>query len=881
MKLRHITGSRKQEDQFVHSKYESPLTSAFTQFVPSQETIKSSGPPTSRIFQNCSIAWLDTGTNDLSNDDACHMITALRRIVNSVHKFDTVNACVDFIRSIENETIFIVLSGVLNQTTISLIHGLPQISSIYIFCDNKLEYEAWIPKWPKIQNFFKDFPSLNEALANAAHECDRNTIPMTFIGMTDETSEENPDKSNQMFMFTQILNELLSTIEFTEKSIQEFSTYYRKQLIDNVTELRNIDKFEREYHDYTLTWWYTSQFFVSSMLNRALRSMDVVTLLKMGFFIFDLQQYIFKLHLQQKIAHQNSKVFIVYRGQGISQKDFDQLRRSRNHLLSFNNFLCASKCANIAMNYARQALDTPDLIGVLFAITIDPSLDSTPYATIRESICDPTDEDFLFSLNPVFRIVQLESIFKGNSRLWQVDLTLTSNNDPQVRVLNERILELANPHSIGWRRLSEFLINLREVDKAQIICDTLITEIFDEDEKAYLHYQYGSIKFHREEYTEAKLLYNFALDIFEKIRSPAHIDVAKCYHRIGSVYEAMNDYSAALLRYEKALEMYEKNLPLHDPILIGLNKNIARVYSQIDNYSKSLWYYERVLEINKTIPSTNNSDLANCHIDMALVYKKTGDYLKAISLLEKTISMLENDQQSNSTDIATVYNHIGSLYEKLNRNSTALAYFEEALEINEANLPPHHPALAVCYRNIGSVYFQKNDYLKALSFYQKAHELYRRILPRNKIHLAISYTDQGDVYEQIGNYTQALLYYKAALTTYQSICPLRHCDIIMMYNKIGLTYSQTGEYPAALSCHERALEICRKNLPENHPNFAYSSICIGDVYDNMGDRLKALSFYKSSLEIGHSALPASNICLEKWSDILERLRTKLKMQSKE
>ncbi|CAF1179885.1 unnamed protein product [Rotaria magnacalcarata] len=102
-----------------------------------------------------------------------------------------------------------------------------------------------------------------------------------------------------------------------------------------------------------------------------------------------------------------------------------------------------------------------------------------------------------------------------------------------------------------------------------------------------------------------------------------------------------------------------------------------------------------------------------------------------------------------------------------------------------------------------------------------------------------------------------------------------------MWNKIGFTYSQTHEYSVALSCHERALEICRKNLPENHPDFAYSSICIGDVYDKMGDRLKALSFYKSALEIGHNALPASNICLEKWSDILERLRTKLKMQFKE
>jgi len=61
------------------------------------------------------------------------------------------------------------------------------------------------------------------------------------------------------------------------------------------------------------------------MVNRALRLMEVDLIIELGFFIRDLHNYIVTLHAEQYGGHHHPDSFIVYRGQGLSQTDFDKL----------------------------------------------------------------------------------------------------------------------------------------------------------------------------------------------------------------------------------------------------------------------------------------------------------------------------------------------------------------------------------------------------------------------------------------------------------------------------------------------------------------------------------------------------------------------------
>jgi hypothetical protein len=44
-----------------------------------------------------------------------------------------VNECIDFINDIKEEKVFVVFSGILDRTTVSIVHFETQASMIYIY----------------------------------------------------------------------------------------------------------------------------------------------------------------------------------------------------------------------------------------------------------------------------------------------------------------------------------------------------------------------------------------------------------------------------------------------------------------------------------------------------------------------------------------------------------------------------------------------------------------------------------------------------------------------------------------------------------------------------------------------------------------------------
>ena len=61
------------------------------------------------------------------------------------------------------------------------------------------------------------------------------------------------------------------------------------------------------------------------------------------------------------------------------------------------------------------------------------------------------EDEVLFSMHSVFRIRDIKSM-DGNDRLYQVDLTLTSDDDKDLRALTDRFEEEME-ESTGWDRL--------------------------------------------------------------------------------------------------------------------------------------------------------------------------------------------------------------------------------------------------------------------------------------------------------------------------------------------------------------------------------------------------------------------------------------------
>ncbi|CAF1171764.1 unnamed protein product [Rotaria sordida] len=853
----------------------------------------------SRVIQNFVLVWLDPNINGKLNDEHREIVSQVRSIISNMKIFSDVDQCVDFLRKIKNEKAFMIVSGVLGQQVIHRIHNISKLDSIYVFCGLKLKHEQWAQNWTKVKGVFTQIVPICDLLKQTIQKYEQNFISLSFVTPTN-VSDQNLDQLDQSFMYTQILKEILLEIKYNDQSLKDFISYCQDKYGSDPNELDVIKRFADDYRKHSPIYWYTHPGFIHSMVNQSLRTHEVDTIIKMGFFIQDLHEEINKLHIKQT-NDQDKQSFIVYRGQGLSKEEFEKLLKAKGGLMSFNSFLSTSKNREVSLEFSQDALNNLELVGVLFKMVIDPSELATPYAFIDNDSYFKSEEEVLFSMHTVFRIGEIKQIQKNN-RLYQVILTLTNSRNKQLSALTE-LLRDETRGSTGWHRLGRLLIKLGKFDKAEQVYKALFGFNTDENEKALLYHQLGLIKRNQGDYAEALSSYKQALNIYQKSRSSDDLDLATTYNNIGQVYnnmgdyqqahsyyknsfeiykhnlpddhpslaisynniglvlKNMGDYNQALKSHEKALEIEQKTLPLNHPSFATSYKNIGLVYSNMGEYSKALSFHEKALEIEqKTLPS-NHPSLAISYNNIGLLYDSMGEYSKALSFYEKTLEIYQENLPQNHPDFAMCYNNIGSVYKNMGEYSKALLFYKKTLDIEEKSLTSNHPSLAISYSNIGMVYDCTGQYQKALSSHQKALEICQKTLPSEHPILAISYNNIGSVYDNMGDYKTALTYYKTTLEIEQKVLPPNHPDLATSYNNIGLVYDNLGEYLKALSSHEKALEIYQKTLPSNHPNLANSYNNIGLAYQKIQEYSKALSFYEKALEIRQKILSPNHLDL--------------------
>ncbi|CAF4698849.1 unnamed protein product, partial [Rotaria socialis] len=243
--------------------------------------------PKRRMIQNYLVIWVD-GNNDQNNADCRNTLEQLRAVVSDVNVCTSPEQCVQFINEIDDGKAFIISSGALGQSLVNDIHSLPKVDAIYIFCGNKTRHESWAKEWPKIRGVFTSIEPICESLKKVAHECDHDSIPMSFIPKQKVAegaagpSQKNLNQLPPIYMYSVIFKDIILEIDDTDsKSMSTLVNFCQKQ---NISETE-ISEFELNYDQKSAVWWYTKEIFLYGMLNRGLRSLDMEAMSKLGFFI--------------------------------------------------------------------------------------------------------------------------------------------------------------------------------------------------------------------------------------------------------------------------------------------------------------------------------------------------------------------------------------------------------------------------------------------------------------------------------------------------------------------------------------------------------------------------------------------------------------------
>ncbi|CAF1978237.1 unnamed protein product [Rotaria magnacalcarata] len=804
------------------------------------------------LLQTFVLIWLKSNIDE-SDDIFRSYMTHLRYVVNNVNMFTDPMKCVKFLSQIKNDKVLMIVSDDQCELIIPEVHDMAQMDSIYLFSRSTTPCKQLANGWSKVKGVFTDIVLLCKSLKQNVDLFENDSVSISIVS-ADTTSKQNIDELDVSFMYTQLLKEILLEISYDEKSFKDFITYCRKLYAKDFKTLETIAMFEREYCPTKALWWYTYEGFLYRMLNKALRNLEINNLIKLGFFIRDLHQQL-QFVYEKQFGHTQVESFTVYRGQSVCNADFEKILKTSNGLISFNNFLSTSEDEKVSLTFGKNGACKPGFVGILFEMTIDKSITSSPFALLDEySYFQGTEKEILFSTHTVFRIKEIKPIEAVNLR-WRVVLTLTQDNDPQLNAVTQ-CMRKETEGSTGWHRLGILLVKVGEYSKAEDVYKVLLNQTtLDELEKAHLNHQLGLTKRKQGNYEEALAYYEIAQTIREKILPENHLDLVSSYNHVGDVYEAMGNYPKALSHYEKAIEICEKTLPLNYAQLSSCNNNIGDLYNDMTEYLKALFYYKKALEMRQESLPPNHPDLATSNNNIGDVYTNIGEYTQALPYYKRVLEISRKTLPPNHPDFATFYNNIGLAYDSMGEYLQALSYYERALENSKHSLSEDHPNLVNFYSNIGLVYFNMGNFSKALQYCQNALELCKKSLPENHPILATSYNNIGMVYLKRGEYSEALSYYEKDLEISSKNLPPNHLDLGPTYNSLGHLYFNTGQYLKALSYFEQAFVICETGLPSNHPILAKCYSNIGNVYSSMGEYPKALSYFEKALEIREKSIP--------------------------
>ncbi len=79
----------------------------------------------------------------------------LRSVVNNINIFTQCDEGIDFLTEVIDINTFLIVEDTIGQQIVPLIHDIPQLDAIYIFCGNESPHEQWMKEYTKIKGVYE------------------------------------------------------------------------------------------------------------------------------------------------------------------------------------------------------------------------------------------------------------------------------------------------------------------------------------------------------------------------------------------------------------------------------------------------------------------------------------------------------------------------------------------------------------------------------------------------------------------------------------------------------------------------------------------------------------------------------------------------------
>lgn len=714
----------------------------------------------------------------------------LKTFGNSAEIFHDQNELTNFMDKSNEQKILLIINETDAEQILHLIHDFAHVDSVFILSCDQVRVKEHLFRYKKVKGIFNDMAGIQRRMKILRYENHDSFSFETANSSSNFFPQENTKKNKQelMFMYAQILKEILTELPCSPLDMDYMIEFCLARYINEPSSVEQIVEFERDYKRHSPVWWYTKDTFLYRMLNIALRTHDFPILYAMRVFVQDLHKELVQLHIDSE----QTPFLTLYRGQPMQHEDFDRIRTNIGGLFSVNQFWSTSKDREFALEvYAGYTNNDANITAVLFEINVKSTNRSTvSFANISNlSNFGVAEMEYLFTMGSVFRI---ESVERSDSiNVWHVKLSLTSDRDPQLKLLAESIKSSVypgKPYHIG--SLAILLMYLDENQLAAEIIETCVKRESNRFECLKFRWTLGLIYARLEKTQQALINYDYVVrSYFLRYLS---IDVlSMIFHGLGELCILLRKFELAIVNFKIALHVEMLRQPHHDEkCLLQYCRDIGIAYEGNNRLNDALTLYQIAHEKALKCYPDQHPWISRCELDMIRVTSKMGQDDRAESLINHYIPNIKNSLPKNHK--MQTKTQVLAGYRDLERGDFASAHaqFQNALAIDRSHKRESEPSNYAIYWAIATAFGREGRFYDAMDALNTALSIQMTVFPAGHPDIAMTYREIGKTYEMLEELSEAFQYYQQALD-------------------IFLVYLSTSE-PDVIETQQHISRICHK-----------------------------------------------------------------------
>ncbi|CAF4144467.1 unnamed protein product, partial [Adineta steineri] len=152
--------------------------------------------------EDIQLIWLDEDMND--SDDYLLTQSMLTELNPAVQFYSDFDRCLDLIKSIKDEQIFLIVSGTFAQRILLQSHRYRSLVAIFIFCSDDQHYKPLMQQYNKMIGIFTDQHDLIESIKEKMNLVEKQTLTFSLF---DQKQKSMKDLSQESASF--LLHQML------------------------------------------------------------------------------------------------------------------------------------------------------------------------------------------------------------------------------------------------------------------------------------------------------------------------------------------------------------------------------------------------------------------------------------------------------------------------------------------------------------------------------------------------------------------------------------------------------------------------------------------------------------------------------------------------